>query len=97
MTDETLFTDVCQTLARAGFDIASAQSGEGTGLRIRQEGDFVVVSWVPSSELDPVNRQDAEYEGIRAALRQALTEILTQAGYVAQPNEDSTEGWVSRA
>ncbi|MEU8030796.1 hypothetical protein AB0C13_19460 [Streptomyces sp. NPDC049099] len=88
---QELFTDVCSTLARAGFDVASASAAEGTGLKVRQEQDAVVVGWLPSPELDPVGRQVAEYEGIRAALRQALLEILTQAGYAVQADRHSGE------
>jgi hypothetical protein len=66
---------------RTGFDIASASAEEGAGLRVRQEPDAVVVGWVPADQLEPAGRRDAAYEGIRAALRQALLDILTQAGF----------------
>jgi hypothetical protein len=88
---ELLFVDVCRTLARAGFDIASVNAGEGTGLRVHREPDAVIVRWVPGQELDPAGRQDAEYEGIRGALRQALWEILTQAGYAVRADHPSGE------
>ncbi|MFD5711412.1 hypothetical protein ACFWHW_13610 [Streptomyces pharetrae] len=95
MSDEILLQnllgDVCQTLSRAGFDIASASAEEGAGLRVRQEPDAVVVGWVPADQLDPAGRMDAEYEGIRTALRQALLEILTQAGFSAQADRSSGE------
>ncbi|MGA5900253.1 hypothetical protein [Streptomyces venetus] len=94
MADEAalqgLFDDVCQTLAHAGFDIASASAGDQTGLRVRREPDAVAVGWVPTGELDPAGR-DAEYEGIPTALRQALLEILTQAGYVVQADRSNGE------
>ncbi|NYV73317.1 hypothetical protein [Streptomyces sp. UH6] len=96
MTDDgvpqTLFADVCQTLARAGFDIASASAGQATGLRVGREQDAVIVSWVPADELDPAGRTDASYEGIRSALQRALQEILTQAGYGVEA--DRTAGYV---
>lgn len=78
---QDLFADVCGTLVRAGFDIASSRNGQETGLRVSQEQDVVIVSWIPADELDPAGRVDAEYAGIRSALRRALEEILTQAGY----------------
>ncbi|MGW2492422.1 hypothetical protein ACWCV9_35165 [Streptomyces sp. NPDC001606] len=86
-----LFAEVCGTLARAGFDVASVSAQDGTGLRVRQEADAVTVRWVPAAQLDPVGRPDAEFEGIRAVLRQALLEILTQAGYVAQADPSRGE------
>ncbi|AIS02213.1 hypothetical protein [Streptomyces glaucescens] len=95
MSDEvflqTLFDDVCQTLSRAGFDIASASAEEGAGLRVRKESGAVIVGWVPADQLDPAGRMDAEYEGIRTALRQALLEILTQAGFAVQADRSSGE------
>ncbi|GHE57960.1 hypothetical protein GCM10018785_28910 [Streptomyces longispororuber] len=89
---QTLFADVCRTLAGAGFDVTSARAEEGVGLRVRQESDAVTVSWVPAQELDPARRVDAEYAGIRAALRQALLETLTQAGF--QVKADPSKGEV---
>lgn len=74
--EDTLLADVCRTLARAGFDVAAAGDDDSPGLRVRQETDSVRVAWVPGSDLDPAGRQDAEYEGIRAALRHALLAIL---------------------
>lgn len=88
---EELLAQVCRTLARAGFDVASAGGESGTGLRVRRTADAVMVGWVPDSELDPAGREDAEYEGIRAALRSALLAILTQAGHAVQVNRDSGE------
>ncbi|MGI5485159.1 hypothetical protein [Streptomyces lavendofoliae] len=80
------------TLARAGFSITSVLTeGEGTGLRVRQATDAVVVTWVAGSVLDPAGRQDADYEGIRAALRHALVEILTQAGHAVQVDRATGE------
>ncbi|MFE5220264.1 MULTISPECIES: hypothetical protein [unclassified Streptomyces] len=81
---KVLFTQVCDTLARSGLDVASVGDGDGTGLRVRQEAEAVAVGWVPTAELDPVGRPDADFEGIRSALRQALLEILSQVGYVVQ-------------
>ncbi|MET8578900.1 hypothetical protein [Streptomyces sp. NPDC005012] len=78
---EGLFAEVCRTLASAGFDVASVSAEERAGLRVREERGAVVVGWVPAAELDPAGRPDAEYEGIRAALRQALLEILVGAGH----------------
>ncbi len=89
---QDLLADVCRTLTRAGFDIASARSGQATGLRVGQEHGTVTVSWIPADELDPAGRVDAEYEGIRTALRRALQEILTQAGYAVVV--DRTRGHV---
>ncbi|MFD5714100.1 hypothetical protein ACFWHW_27635 [Streptomyces pharetrae] len=66
-------------------------SAKGAGLRVRQEPDAVVVGWVPADQLDPAGRMDAEYEGIRTALRQALLEILTQAGFSVQADRSSGE------
>ncbi|MEW2400007.1 hypothetical protein [Streptomyces sp. NPDC046862] len=95
MADETalqnLFEDVCQTLAHAGFDIASTNADDRTGLRVHREPDAVSVGWVPTGELDPAGRRDADYEGIRTALRQALLEILTQAGYAVQADRSNGE------
>jgi hypothetical protein len=88
---QKLFDDVCQTLSRAGFDIASVNAEEDAGLRVRQEPDAVVVGWVPADQLDPAGRMDAEYEGIRTALRQALLEILTQAGFSVQADRSNGE------
>lgn len=88
---DLLFDDVCRTLARVGFDIASVNADEGTGLRVRREPGAVIVGWMPGQELDPAGRRDAEYEGIRGALRKALWEILTQAGYTVQIDRPSGE------
>jgi hypothetical protein len=92
---ENLFAQVCRSLARAGFDIATADAEEGTGLRVRQEQEAVVVGWVPAAELDPAGRADAEYEGIRAALRQALMETLTRAGHAVETDASRGEIRVS--
>ncbi|MEU7068117.1 hypothetical protein [Streptomyces sp. NPDC046161] len=86
---EKLFADVCEALARAGFDVASAGKDGGVGLRVRRETDSVRVGWVPASELDPVNREDTEFEGIRAALRSALLAVLAQAGYAVLVDRES--------
>ncbi|MEU2559863.1 hypothetical protein ABZ626_11090 [Streptomyces longispororuber] len=51
----------------------------------------MTVSWVAAQELDPAGRADAEFGGIRAALRQALLEILTQAGFQAQADPSKGE------
>ncbi|WP_180219676.1 hypothetical protein [Streptomyces sp. UH6] len=87
---------MCQTLTRAGFDIASASTGQATGLRVGREQDVVIVSWVPADELDPAGRTDASYEGIRTALRRALQEILTQAGYAVEVDRTGGHVRVSR-
>ncbi|MGW2639017.1 hypothetical protein [Streptomyces sp. NPDC001348] len=101
MSDEALlralFSDVCRTLARAGFDIASASATEGTGLRVRRELDAVIVGWAPADELDPAGRADTEYEGMRAALRHALLETLTRAGFAVQADRSSGEVRVRQA
>ncbi len=81
---EKLLADVRGTLARAGFEVASARDEGSPGLRVRRETDSVMVVWVPGSELDPAGREDAEFEGIRAALRSALLAVLTQAGHAVQ-------------
>ncbi|MFI8194820.1 hypothetical protein ACIF8T_40040 [Streptomyces sp. NPDC085946] len=78
-----LFAEVCGTLARAGFDVAAAGREDAPGLWVRKGNDAVGVSWAPSTE-DPLGQKAAESEGVRAALRQALLEILTQAGYTVQ-------------
>jgi hypothetical protein len=88
---EKLLADVCGTLTRAGFDVASAGDEGSPGLRVRRETDSVLVGWVPGSELDPAGREDAEFEGIRAALRSALLAILTQAGHAVQVDRASDE------
>ena len=88
---EKLLAAVCETLVCAGFDVASAGDEGSPGLRVRRETDSVMVGWVPGSELDPAGREDAEYEGIRAALRSALLAILTQAGHAVQVDRDSGE------
>ncbi|GHB33809.1 hypothetical protein [Streptomyces chryseus] len=88
---QKLLADVCATLARAGFDVASAGEDGSCGLRVRRETDSVMVGWVPASELDPSGREDAEFEGIRAALRSALLAILTQAGHGVQVDRASGE------
>jgi hypothetical protein len=88
---EKLLADVCGTLARAGFDIASAGEEGSPGLRVRPAEGSVMVGWVPSSELDPAGRKDAEFEGIRAALQSALLAILTQAGHAVQVDRESGE------
>ncbi|GAA3917253.1 hypothetical protein GCM10023084_80290 [Streptomyces lacrimifluminis] len=49
------------------------------------------MGWVPGIELDPAGRDDAEFEGIRAALRSALLAILTQAGHAVQVDRESGE------
>ncbi|WP_189152274.1 hypothetical protein [Streptomyces lacrimifluminis] len=46
---------------------------------------------MPGIELDPAGRDDAEFEGIRAALRSALLAILTQAGHAVQVDRESGE------
>lgn len=43
------------------------------------------------AELDPAGREDAEFEGIRAALRSALLAILTQAGHAVHVDRESGE------
>jgi hypothetical protein len=58
--------------------------------------DSVMVGWVPGSELDPAGRENADFEGIRAALRSALLAILTQAGHAVQVDRRSGEVRVSR-
>ncbi|WP_073906915.1 hypothetical protein [Streptomyces sp. CB00455] len=88
---EKLLADVCGTLARAGFDVASASEEGSPGLRVRRDADSVMVGWVPGSELDPAGRHDADFEGICAALRSALLAILTQAGHAVQVDRDSGE------
>ncbi|MFD3939827.1 hypothetical protein ACFWSF_33050 [Streptomyces sp. NPDC058611] len=88
---EKLLADVCGTLARAGFDVASAGEQGSPGLRVRRGTDSVMVGWVPGSELGLRGRQDAEFEGIRAALRSALLAILTQAGHAVHVDRDSGE------
>ncbi|MEV6398465.1 hypothetical protein AB0M39_27425 [Streptomyces sp. NPDC051907] len=97
MTDEVppemLFASVCRTLEHAGFDVRSATSVDGTGLWVRQEACAVVVGWIPA-QLDPAGRLNAEYHGIRSALRQALLAILTQAGFEARAKSESGEVWV---
>jgi hypothetical protein len=94
--EQELFAEVCQTLARAGFDIASARTGQGTGLRVNREQDAVIVSWIPADELDPAGRADASYEGLRTALGRALQEILTQAGYAVEANRTREHMRVTR-
>ncbi|GGU11717.1 hypothetical protein [Streptomyces lateritius] len=86
---EKLLADVCGTLARAGFDVASAADEGSPGLRVRGETDSVMVGWVTGSELHPESRAGAEYEGFRAALRSALLAILTQAGYAVQMDRET--------
>ncbi|MEU0205985.1 hypothetical protein [Streptomyces canus] len=88
---EKLLAEVCATLARAGFDVASASDGGSSGLRVRRETDSVMVGWVAGRELDPAGREDAEFEGIRAALRSALLAILPQAGHAVQLDRESGE------
>ncbi|WP_328407478.1 hypothetical protein OG542_01490 [Streptomyces violaceus] len=88
---EKLLADVCATLARAGFDVASAGVEGSPGLRVRRETDSVRVGWAAGSELDPTGRDDAEFEGMRAALRSALLAILTQAGHAVQVDRESGE------
>lgn len=88
---EKLLVDVCGTLAHAGFDVASTGDEGSPGLRVRRETDSVMVGWVPGSELDPAGREDAEFDGIRAALRSALLAILAQAGHAVQVDRDSDE------
>jgi hypothetical protein len=95
-TMDSLFADVCRTLAGAGFDIVSASTRQGTGLRVSPNHDAVTVTWLPEA-LDPAGRANADYEGIRAALRRALLEVLTQAGYAVQADGAGGEVWVTRA
>jgi hypothetical protein len=85
-----------RTLARAGFDVASAGDEGSPGLRVRRDTDSVLVGWVPGSELDPAGREDAEFEGIRAVLWSALLAILTQAGHAVQVDRASGEVRIRR-
>jgi hypothetical protein len=88
---EKLLADVCGELARAGFDVASADDEGSPGLRVRRETDSVLVGWAPGRELDPAGREYAEFEGIRAALRSALLAILMQAGRAVQVDRETGE------
>jgi hypothetical protein len=86
---EALFAEVCGTLSHAGFDVALVGAEKGTGLRVCRDGDAVVVSWLPAGAPHPVGQRVAEYTCARAALRQALLEILTQAGFAVQVDRGS--------
>jgi hypothetical protein len=94
---QSLFEDVCRTLTAAGFDVAVADTGERTGLRIRCEAGAVVVSWKAGEESqapgtrghDGQGELFAEYRGIRKALREALLAVLVQAGYAAFSDRDT--------
>ncbi|MFF7234581.1 hypothetical protein [Streptomyces sioyaensis] len=88
---QVLFDEVCETLARAGFDVHPAGDGEAAGLRLRREADAVMVGWRPGGR-----RRNAEYEGIRSALRHALLAILTQAGHAVQVDGESGDVQVRR-
>ncbi|MFH9657455.1 hypothetical protein ACH4NF_03865 [Streptomyces sp. NPDC017248] len=92
---DKLLIEVCGTLTGAGFDVASAGEEDSSGLRVRRETDSVTVGWVPDSALDPASREDAGFEGIRAALRSALLAVLAQAGHAVQVDHDSGEVRVS--
>ncbi|MFJ6705629.1 MULTISPECIES: hypothetical protein [unclassified Streptomyces] len=81
--DDGLLRDVRRTLVRAGFDLASSDE-DADGLRVRREADAVDVTWEPGSGFDPAGRLQAGNEGMRSALRHALTVVLVQAGHAVQ-------------
>ncbi|MFF3166818.1 hypothetical protein [Streptomyces sp. NPDC003273] len=87
--DDELLANVCRTLVRAGFDLASSGDA-GNGLRVRCRADAVVAAG-PA----PAHRA-AEHEGMRMALRHALTVILTQTGHAVQVDPGSGEVQVRR-
>lgn len=73
---DALLADVRRTLESAGFDLVLPDRAEA-GLRLRREADAVVVTWEPGCKLTPGERHP-EHEGMRSALRHALTAILAQ-------------------
>lgn len=86
-----LFDEVCQTLARAGFDLHPAGDGEAAGLRVCRVADAVTVGWQPGG-----GQRNAEYGAIRSALRRAVLAILTQAGHAVQVDRESGDVQVRR-
>ncbi|WP_251091481.1 hypothetical protein [Streptomyces sp. Caat 7-52] len=79
---DDLLADVCRTLERAGFDLALSDTAED-GLRVRREADAVVVTWEPVPGAGPAHHA-TDHEGMRLALRHALTVILTQTGHAVR-------------
>ncbi|MFF4845577.1 hypothetical protein [Streptomyces collinus] len=88
--EDALLRDVCRTLERAGFDLASPERGSD-GLRVRREADAVVVTWEPGSQLDPGHLHPSEHEGMRSALQHALTAILAQTGHAVRIDRETGE------
>ncbi|MGW1987889.1 hypothetical protein ACWCPJ_36480 [Streptomyces collinus] len=93
-SEDELLADVCRTLVRAGFDLAAA-GADGDGLRVRRRADAVVVTWEPAPGPALAHRA-TEHEGMRMALRHALTVILTQTGHAVQADPASGEVQVRR-
>ncbi|MFJ9729224.1 hypothetical protein ACIRP3_41425 [Streptomyces sp. NPDC101209] len=88
--EDVLLRDVRLTLQKAGFDLASSERGSD-GLRVQREGDAVVVSWEPGSELDVGQHHYGDHEGMRAALCHALTAILEQTGHAVSADRETGE------
>ncbi|MET8453825.1 hypothetical protein [Streptomyces sp. NPDC005209] len=88
--EDGLLADVRRTLVRAGFDLASSEK-DADGLRVRREADAVVVTWEPGSGLDPGGLHHSDHEGMRSALRHALTLILAQTGHAVRVDRDTGE------
>ncbi|MFJ9752846.1 hypothetical protein [Streptomyces chartreusis] len=86
--EDVLLADVRRTLERAGFDLAMSEHADG--LRVRRQADAVVVKWQPGIGLDLRHRR-AEHEGMRSALRHALTAILAQTGQAVQIDRETGE------
>ncbi|WP_406511130.1 hypothetical protein OG851_00675 [Streptomyces sp. NBC_00161] len=85
---------VRRILARAGFDISSA---EGDGLRVWAAPDGVMVGWVAREVLRPTLRIHGHEEdlsrftalaGLREALRTALAVVLRDAGFDVATREE---------
>jgi len=95
-----LARELCDLMARAGFDVPSADGAAAdaaprtAGLHVRLRADGVLVGWHPGPDLltstlraslaNP-DGHPVDFAGIRKGLATALSCILDQAGYAFEP------------
>lgn len=91
-----LFTQICETLISAGYDIHTTDPDQ-PGLHVHDHGHAVTVTWNPTPEPTTPDQPHHQHDpttpthipGLHDAVRTALTNLLTDAGLTPIPTPET--------